>query len=97
MTTLALKESADGHTYTKCPNCSKMYGWTVDRDGKTIEQDIPTKCKRCGCPMDIEKALAFADAEARKAHNPVLSDLGNRVRGMTHPTMDRQVKAAPNK
>ena len=28
-----------------CPNCSKMY--PVDQD----KQELPTRCKRCGCPF----------------------------------------------
>ena len=91
---LRTKEGTDGRMHTMCPNCSRMYSDTNEK-GEQIE--IPTKCRRCGCPMDSEKALAFSDAEARKGHNPALSELGNRVRGMTHPTMDRAIKAANTK
>jgi len=71
-----------------------MYSTTNE---KGEQQDIPGKCRRCGCPMDERKALEFSEEQARKGHNPALSELGNRMRGLTHPPMDRQVKAAATK
>lgn len=94
--TLATKESTNGQLYVKCPNCSKMYGWTMD-NGKLVEQEVPGKCRRCGCPMDEKKALEFSEEQARKHHNPALSDLGNKIRGLQHPPFDRAIKAAPTK
>jgi len=94
MNGLATKEGTDGRTHAKCPNCSRMYATT---DEKGDQLDVPGKCKRCSCPMDASKALAFSEEQARKGHNQALSELGNRVRGMTHPTMDRAIKAAATK
>ena len=91
---LRTKEGTDGRMHTMCPNCSRMYSTTNE---KGEQQDIPGKCRRCGCPMDERKALEFSEEQARKGHNPALSELGNRMRGLTHPPMDRQVKAAATK
>ena len=91
---LRTKEGTDGRMHTMCPNCSRMYSDTNEK-GEQIE--IPSKCRRCGCPMDERKALEFSEEQARKGHNPALAELGNRMRGLTHPPMDRQIKAAANK
>ena len=48
----------------QCPNCSRMYP-TMDEEAHTLE--CPEKCRRCGCPMDVAKALTFADEKAREA------------------------------
>ena len=93
---LQTKEGSDGRTYSKCPNCSKLYGWRSD-DGKVVEDDIPNTCKRCGAPMDFEKAKAFADEQAREQHVPILAEIGNRLRAVPHAPVDRMVKAAANK
>lgn len=46
----------------KCPNCSMTYSDKDYDSGRT--QTIPPNCQRCGCPMDIKPALAFADQQA---------------------------------
>ena len=47
----------------QCPNCSKAYPMQ-DEDGRSLQ--CPGRCARCDCPMDIEQAKKFADAEAMK-------------------------------
>lgn len=48
----------------ECPNCSKMYPQhDVEKDEK---QEMPSKCRRCGCPMDFKAQREFSDAQARK-------------------------------
>jgi len=93
---LSLKEGSDGRTYVKCPDCSKLYGWVSD-EGKVVEQEIPSRCKRCGCPMDAKKAAEFSEAQARAGHSPALAEIGNRLRGVAGPPVDKMVKAANTK
>lgn len=63
----------NGILHAYCPYCSKMHQAeeitgvreingviSVDRE----PMDIPNTCKRCGCPMDNKKSLAFANAMA---------------------------------
>lgn len=52
----------------QCPNCSRAYPM---RDEQARETQCPAKCSRCGGPMDIEKALEFANAEAMKTEGSV--------------------------
>ena len=75
-TALRVKEQ-NGVQNACCPNCSKMYRLF---DEKGQENELPTKCKRCGSPMDFEKAKAFSEAQALKEHQPGLTILGDRMR-----------------
>ena len=63
----------NGILHAFCPYCSKMYqaeeitGVREINGVLTVERnplDIPNTCKRCGCPMDSDKAVAFANAVA---------------------------------
>ena len=45
----------------QCPNCSRAYPMR-DEAGRGME--CPAKCGRCGAPMDLEKALVFANEQA---------------------------------
>lgn len=60
-----------------CPNCSKLYRLTDER-GESNE--LPTRCRRCGAPMDSEKALVFAEEQAVKEHQPSLTQLADTLR-----------------
>ncbi len=46
-----------------CPYCSKGY-LVEDARGNPLD-DAPSKCKRCGAPMDIKAAKAFAKTETK--------------------------------
>lgn len=49
----------------QCPYCSKAYDEYDYEKGQELQ--FPSTCRRCGSPMDDgPKALAFADAVARK-------------------------------
>ena len=76
VTALRVKEQ-NGVQNACCPNCSKMYRLT---DEKGQENELPTKCKRCGSPMDFEKAQAFSEAQAVKENQPALTQLGDAMR-----------------
>ena len=83
-------EEHNGVLHAFCPYCSRMYA-TEDFKGEqevrgvltrvTEDLDVPANCKRCGCPMDESKAVAFADAQA--------SIYGKAVR---RPPADKQIK-----
>ena len=83
--------SGTDRVYVKCANCSRMHP-TTDEKGEQL--DIPGKCRRCGCPMDKKKALEFADAEARKGHNPALTALGNAIRAKNEVNLSTAIKAS---
>ena len=94
MSELKLKE-ANGLNYACCPHCGRMYQAEKEgqEPGSRIPVDIPSKCQRCGAPMDYDKAQGFGDTLAEKEHQPELTRLGNRTRALTQPDMDEMVKA----
>ncbi len=59
---------AVGDVY-QCPNCSRSYpSWDVEAGPPAFDKETgrqvshvnpPQSCKRCGCPMDVNKALHF--------------------------------------
>ena len=51
----------------QCPYCSRMYP-TKDEEG--MDTDCPANCRRCGAPMDIEKAHAFENNKAAESAGP---------------------------
>ena len=53
----------------QCPYCTRAYPMK-DEEGHTLE--CPGKCRRCECPMDIVRALEFANSEALKMAGPIL-------------------------
>lgn len=63
--------------YAQCPNCSRLHATT---DDKNVPVDVPSKCRRCQCPMDKTQAVQFADANAKTEHNPALAKQGKRLR-----------------
>ena len=52
----------------QCPNCSRAYPM---RDETDRGMECPAKCGRCGAPMDLEKALIFANEQALKTEGTV--------------------------
>lgn len=50
---------------TLCAYCSLAY---TERDEDGNEREVPSKCRRCGAPMDAEKAREYADSKA--LHTP---------------------------
>lgn len=68
--------------YAQCPNCSRLYA-TADEKG--VPEDVPSKCRRCGSPMNKAAALKFADANAKRDHDPKLAAKGARLRGEAVP------------
>ena len=90
MSDLKVKEM-NGDNYACCPNCGRMY-LLAGRDA-----EVPTKCKRCGAPMDYEKAREFGERLARGEHSPQLTSIGERMRGMAQPEADKMVRGAANK
>ena len=79
-------EEHNGKPHAFCPYCSQMYGY---QDEKGNALDIPAVCRRCGGPMDSEKAKVFANDEAR----------GIRVKAaaMREAPRDKQIREAANK
>ena len=51
----------------QCPYCSRMYP-TADEEGRP--QECPAACRRCGSPMDVDKAQAFQDKKAAETAGP---------------------------
>ena len=86
-------DEINGILHGRCPYCSQAYpvedfkGFE-DRNGVQTRiaepVDLPSKCKRCGCPMDLTKAGDFEDAQAEKA--AVTS------RAMQRPSRSTQVR-----
>ena len=80
----------NGVLHAYCPNCSRMYP-TEDFRGMqeingvmtriTEPVDVPSMCKRCGCPMDLELQPAFAEEQA-----------AGYGKGLRRPGWDTQVK-----
>ena len=93
MATALREKEANGVRHVCCPNCSKMYA--AEEKGQSVE--TPSKCKRCGSPMDPDKARDFAEKQAAATHQPLLTQMGERMRTMNHPPADRQVKGAVTK
>lgn len=74
----ALREKEQGGVrVAMCPNCSKMYPLL---DDKGVSNELPSKCRRCGSPMDAARALVFADEQAAKDHQPGLTQLADAMR-----------------
>lgn len=71
-------KDANGLPYGCCPTCSRMYA--LVESGAAAE--LPGKCKRCGGPMDAEKAWAYGEQLAERDHQPALTALGNRMRAL---------------
>ena len=86
-------DEINGVLHGRCPYCSQAYP-VEDFKGIEIRNgvetriteaiDLPAKCKRCGCPMDLTKAGDFEDAQAEKA--AVTS------RAMQRPTRSTQIR-----
>ncbi len=68
-----------------CPNCSRMF---TTRDVKGERYEIPSRCRRCGSPMNEDEARKFAAAEAAREHNPALAALGKRTRKANEGAID---------
>ena len=52
----------------QCPNCSRAYPMRSEED-RALE--CPAKCSRCSAPMDLERALIFADEQAAVMAGPI--------------------------
>lgn len=69
----------DNVEYVHCPHCSRMH-LAVNEDGE--EEELPSKCRRCGCPLKSGKAARdFMNAQAEAEHVPALAELGRKSRG----------------
>lgn len=77
MATALMTKEQNGVQCAMCPHCSKLYART---DEKGQPNELPTKCKRCGSPLDADKAIAFSDAQAAKESQPGLTALGDAMR-----------------
>lgn len=78
---LRMKEQ-NGVNYYCCPNCSRMYpSLGLEEHDRGRDLPAPSNCIRCSSPMDIDKALEFADAQAITDHIPELALIGDRMRG----------------
>ena len=84
-TELRLKEM-NNFDHACCPTCSRMYAM-VDEKGVPVE--IPSTCRRCGGPMDFEKAKKFGEELAEKEHQPQLTVIGNRTRALSAGSGDQ--------
>ena len=54
----------------QCPYFGQMYlAHRVDEQGEITDEkvDPPATCRRCGSPLDLDKAQKFQDDEAGKA------------------------------
>lgn len=65
-----------------CPYCSQMYTF---EDEKGRKLDIPSKCQRCGAPMDMSKVAEFEDAQTR---------ITTTIREIRRPVRHTQVREA---
>lgn len=59
----------NGVDHALCPNCSRYYAVEENvryEDGarRSDPLEVPSTCRRCGSPMDTEKARAYADKQA---------------------------------
>lgn len=79
----------NGISYGYCPNCGRMYA-LADKNGPI---EMPARCRRCNSPTDPGAALRFANEAAERTHNPSLHAMGERMRGMTAPGMDKMVSS----
>lgn len=72
--------------HESCPNCGMMYQME-NRDGPI---EIPTRCKRCQCPMNIAQAGPWMDNRAIEEHDDGITAAGKKLRGedVFPPTMD---------
>jgi len=82
---LRMKEQ-NGILCDACPHCGRLY---PKMDEKGQGNELPSKCKRCGCPMDSEKALVFGEQQAKKEHIPALTNLGNAMRARGQAPAER--------
>lgn len=62
---------------TICGYCSLAYPHEND-DGQKM--DLPTDCKRCGCPLNASKVRAYADEQAQIQADPALSALDSEIK-----------------
>ena len=82
MATALMTKEQNNTQCDMCPHCSKLYPLM---DDKGQRNELPSKCKRCGSPMDFEKAQEFGEALAEKEHQPGLTILGDRMRARSEP------------
>ena len=67
MPQVLMAEAPGGLDAYQCPYCSHTYlALVVDESGQITQQmaDPPRACRRCGSPMDLDKAQEFQDAAA---------------------------------
>ena len=76
---LATKER-NGTLYALCPTCSRHYQIEDDAATKEAAPELPSRCRRCGGPMDAAKALIFGEELAGKDHRADLTAVGERMR-----------------
>lgn len=80
-------------TLIYCPNCGKDYRLPSDKREEMRELDVAqADCARCLSPMDPAKAKIYGEEQAKKAHDPALTVIGNRMRSFAQAPEDRQVK-----
>lgn len=71
----------NGVPHAACPTCSKNYPLEdPERPSDHIPVEMPRTCKRCGGPMDYEKAREYGEQLAQRDHQPALTNIGNRMR-----------------
>ena len=91
---------AVGDVY-QCPNCSRSYpSWDVEAGPPAIDKETgrqvshinpPVTCKRCGSPMDINRALHFSkgeDGKADKSFGDVQAEMA--AEGAANPALSRR-------
>lgn len=78
-TNLATKER-NGTLYALCPTCSRHYQIEDDAVTKEAAHELPSRCRRCGGPMDAAKAVSYGEELAHKDHRADLTAVGERMR-----------------